>query len=265
LVLYEVDRVQINAQNSLESSRNMAKRIENAKRRAKQAQVEEEENNATFYEDASVLQEEISRSQEFVDSNKKTIATVIGIMVAVVALFFAFKFYMGGQETAAQEELFPAVFYFEKDSLDKALNGDGNSTSGLLAVMDEYGSTDAGNLASFYAGVSYLKKGEFDKAIEYLEDFGTDDFLWQARAYVLTGDAYMEKETYGEAVSYYKKGANYDENEQFTPIYMEKLALAQELNGSTEDAKNTLMSTLEKYPNYNNINEVKRNIGRLEK
>ncbi len=211
------------------------------------------------------MQEEISKSQEFVDNNKKTIGTVIVVIVAVVALFFAFKFYMGGQETAAQEELFPAVFYFEKDSLDKALNGDGNSTSGLLAVMDEYGSTDAGNLASFYAGVSYLKKGEFDKAIQYLEDFSTDDFLWQARAYVLIGDAYMEKGTYGEAVSYYKKGANYEENKQFTPMYMEKLALAQELNGSTEEAKNTLMSALEKYPNYNNINEVKRNIGRLEK
>ena len=33
----------------------MAKRIENAKSRAKQAQVEEQENTAAFYEDAEVL------------------------------------------------------------------------------------------------------------------------------------------------------------------------------------------------------------------
>ena len=120
--------------------------------------------------------------------------------------------------------MFQAVYYFEADSLDKALNGDGNNL-GFLDIADEYGITDAGNLANYYAGVSYLKQGKFELARLYLEDFSADDLLIQARAYSLVGDSYMEEEKYDDAAKYYNKAANYKPNKYFSPTYLMKRSL----------------------------------------
>ncbi len=49
---------------------------------------------------------------------------------------------------------------FESDSMDLALNGNG-ANYGFLDIIDEYGSTPAGNSAHYYAGYSYYSKGDY--------------------------------------------------------------------------------------------------------
>src|SRR5690606_3114897 len=136
-----------------------------------------------------------------------------------------FNYYKNNLNQEAQNQMFQAVFYFEADSLDRALNGDGNNL-GFLDIAAEYGITKAGNLANYYAGVSYLKQGKYELARLYLEDFSSDDLLVQARAYSLIGDAYMEEKNYEEAAKFYHKAAEYKPNKTFTPIYLMKEALA---------------------------------------
>jgi TolA-binding protein len=143
--------------------------------------------------------------------------------------------------------MFPAVYHFEADSLQKALNGDG-ANEGLIAIAEDYGMTKAGKLAKFYAGAAYLKQGKFDEAIQYLNDFSTDDLLIQARAYALTGDAYMEKNNLSEAINFYRKAADYKPNEFFTPAYLMKLGLAQELAKDTQGAIETYDRVATQYP-----------------
>ena len=72
--------------------------------------------------------------------------------------------------------MFQAVYYFEQDSLVKALNGDGNNY-GFLEIIDEYGFSEAANLSHYYAGVSYLKLGNYNNAISYLNSFSSSDLL----------------------------------------------------------------------------------------
>ena len=243
----------------------MAKRIDNARKKSKVQEntASQVEKDTAIYESAEVLRQEIDKTQEFVDSNKGLITKLIGGLVLVGVLFFAYKYYMGGQEEEAQGELSFAIFYYEKDSLNKALNGDANNTIGLLAIADKFGSTNAGNLANFYAGVSYLKQGKYDEAIKYASEFSSSDYLLQARSYAIVGDAYMEKKDYSNAVSYYKKASNYKPNKEFTPDYLIKLALAQELGGDKGAAKETYEMLLEEYPLYRSADEVKKELARL--
>jgi TolA-binding protein len=132
--------------------------------------------------------------------------------------------------------MFQAVFYFEADSLDKALNGDGNNL-GFLAIIEDYGITDAANLANYYTGVCYLKQSKFELARLYLEDFSSDDLLVQARAFSLVGDTYMEEENFEDAARYYSKAANYEPNKYFSPGYLMKAALAYEKLNQNDMAK----------------------------
>ena len=131
--------------------------------------------------------------------------------------------------------MFQAIYYFEADSLGSALNGDGNNY-GFLDIMDEYSGTEAANIASYYAGACYLKLGDYENAIRNFDNFSSSDYLVQARAYSLVGDCYMELDQFADAVTYFEKAASYKPNKEFTPIYLKKLAVAEEQRGNFEEA-----------------------------
>jgi tetratricopeptide (TPR) repeat protein len=120
------------------------------------------------------------------------------------------------------------VRYFEMDSLNLALKGDGNNL-GFEQIVDDFEGTEAANLANYYGGVIALKQGKYELALLYFEDFSSNDILVQARAYSLTGDAHMELKEYAEAAEMYHKASNYKPNKFFTPTYLMKEALAYEL------------------------------------
>jgi TolA-binding protein len=173
--------------------------------------------------------------------------------------YFAFNYYKGNQDALAQNEMFQAVYYFEADSLDKALNGDGNNL-GFLQIIDEFGITDAANLANYYAGVSYLKQGKYELARLYLEDFSSSDLLIQARAYSLVGDAFMEEENFDEAARFYNKAANYKPNKFFSPAYLMKEALAYEKLNQSDKAREAYDKIITQYwesPEYQNARKLK--------
>jgi TolA-binding protein len=144
-----------------------------------------------------------------------------------------------------------------------ALNGDGNS-AGFLEIAKKYGNTEAGNLANFYAGVIYLRQGAYPAAIAYLDDFSASDFLVQARAYSLVGDAHMEQEKYEEAVKHYLKAANYRPNKQFSPRYLMKAALAYEKLNNKAEAIKIYTRVIDEFWDAPEVQNAKKHKARLE-
>jgi tetratricopeptide (TPR) repeat protein len=194
------------------------------------------ENRTEILESSEALAEKLQGAETWMERHPKT---VVGVAVAVALLvggYFGFQYWVDNQNAAAQKEMFQAIRYFESDSLKLAINGDGNNL-GLKDIVSDYKFTDAANLASYYAGVAYLKLGQFELARLYLQDFSSNDLLVQARAYSLLGDTYMEENNFSEAAGYYQKAADYKPNKFFTPGYLMKAALAYEKNNQVDKAK----------------------------
>lgn len=198
-------------------------------------------------EDPDLLAGQFERAEDFFEQYQKPILGVAGAILLLIVGFFGYRYYQSTQNDEAQTEMFPSVFQFEADSLKKAINGDG-ANPGLKTIADEYGATKTGDIAAFYTGVGLLKQGKYDEAIEYLQNFNAKDLLVQARAYSLIGDAYMEKKSYSEAVDFYQKAVDYKSNKDFTPIYLNKLAVAYENAKETDKAIDAYNQILEKYP-----------------
>jgi predicted negative regulator of RcsB-dependent stress response len=155
----------------------------------------------------------VDRAKDFWGRFGKTITIALGAVIVVVGGFLIYKnFVQGPKERKAADAIFRAEQFYAQDSLDKALNGEG-TVPGLEKVISQYGGTEAGNRAKFMAASIYVKKGSFDKAINYLKDFDTDAPQVQARAYKLLGDAYAEKNNGKEALEYYKKAARHFEDD----------------------------------------------------
>ncbi len=222
-----------------------------------------EQNEDLLENPEKVTAEKINKAEAFIENNRKLVTYIGGVIGALILLgWFAYGYYED-QSNEAQVEMFPAQFYFDKDSFNLALNGDGASL-GFLDIANEYSWTKAGNLANFYAGVCYMKLGQYEDAIEYLSAFSADDWVLQARAYSLIADANMELELPGEAISYYKKAVNYEPNKSFTPTYMMKLALAYETMGDWSNAADVYEDLISTYPNASQIQDAKRFKARAE-
>jgi len=210
-----------------------------------------------FLEDSDALSGQFGKAEQFFDKNRNLVLGILGAVVLAVVGFIGYRYWINSQNEEAQTVMFPSVYEWEADSLKKALNGNG-ANEGLAAIADEYGATPAGNLAEFYAGTALLKQGKFDDAIDHLKNFKSSDLLVQARAYALTGDAYMEKKEYGEAIDYYKKAADYKPNAFFTPSYLMKLAVAYEQNKQNQEAIDAYNQIIEKYPTAAEVTNAKK-------
>jgi len=182
------------------------------------------------------IEETLSKTEQYIEDNQKSLMIIVGAIVTVIALFIGYqKLYIAPMEKEAQADMFMAELYFQKDSFNLALNGDGQYL-GFLDIADEYSRTKAGQLANYYAGLSYLNTGDFENAIEYLDDFSSDDIILSSLALGCIGDAYMELEDADNALSYYEDAASYTDNEFTTPRYMLKQAMIHEGNGDYADA-----------------------------
>ena len=159
--------------------------------------------------------------------------------------------------------MFQAVYYYEQDSIVKALNGDGNNY-GFLEIIDEYGFSEAANLSNFYAGSSYLKLGNYENAIKYLKSFSSSDLLIQARAYSLIGDSYVEMMDYDNAIKYFEKASSNNPNEYFTPSYLLKLALVYEQVDDLESALDCYITIINEFKDSSEFQISIKNRSRIE-
>jgi len=151
-------------------------------------------------------------------------------------------------EEKAADAIYKAQQYFAVDSSHKVLDGDGVS-KGVLYVMKNYSGTKAANLAHFYAGISYLKLGDFANAVKYLKDFSTDALQVQMVAYGSLGDAYAEEGKKEDAIEYYKKaGSTFEKDEFNSSEYLFRAALLSETLGKTKDALELYKELKEKFP-----------------
>lgn len=178
-------------------------------------------------ENPEAIADKLAGIESWAQRNPKIIMGLIGALVIVVGGFLFYRYYINRLDQQAQQQMFQAVHYFEADSLDLALRGDGNNL-GFVDIISDFKGTKAANLANYYAGACFLKKGDFKTALLYLQDFSANDLLVQPRAYCLMGDAYMELKDYTNAASYYMKAADYQPNKYFTPGYLMKAAIAYE-------------------------------------
>jgi tetratricopeptide (TPR) repeat protein len=185
----------------------------------------------------------------FLRYEKPLLTAVIAIAVVVGGWFAYQNFIVKPKEQEAENAVWKAEQYFREDSLKLALDGD-KFSHGFNYIISNYGSTKAGNLAKYYAGVSYLRLGNFNKAVDNLKGFNTPAKQIQMMAYGALGDAYSELNKNDDAVNYYKKAANtFTDDINMSSEYLFRAALKLEVLGKNSEALELYKELKEKYPN----------------
>lgn len=202
------------------------------KPKTKAEKVEAIEENSTTAEVFNTLDEGASKAEDWAVKNQKNIFILVGLAAAIVLGYLVYnKFIAEPKANEAMNEMFTAQKYFEeavngtaKDSLyNLALTG-GDGKYGMLDIVNEYSSTPAGNLANYYAGMSYLNLKDYSNAVKHLSDFKTDDAVLGPVAKGAIGDAFVQLNQQEDALGYYEKAIAASTNDYTTPMYLFKAA-----------------------------------------
>ena len=217
----------------------------------------------TQHDNLQDIENVLTKSEQFIEDNQKIITYIVGAIVIVVAGYLSLnRFIIQPREKEAQSQMFMAENYFEKDSFNLALNGDGNYL-GLLDIIDDYGMTKTARLARYYAGVSYLRLGEYKEAIDYLGRFKTKNIVLGPVREGSMGDAYLQLGEKDKALNHYLKAVKISENEFTAPIYLMKAGNLLELDGQHEKALQNYKTIKEKYPETTEGRNVEKYIARV--
>jgi TolA-binding protein len=183
-----------------------------------------EENPSGF----QTVENALSRTEQYIEENQKSLTIILIAIVVLIGGYLGYKkFYLEPANEDALEAMYVAENYFEQDSFQLALDGDG-ANYGFLDVIDEYSITKTGNLAHYYAGICYMRTGDFESAIDHLEKFDGEDIMVGSIAIGAIGDCNLELGNKEEAAELYLKAAVRKKNDFTSPIFLKKAGLVFE-------------------------------------
>ena len=179
------------------------------------------------------LDEVANKSEQWIEKISKPLFIGLVGIAALILVYLAYNKFISepNEVNAANELAYPRSFFDQAekaagakaDSLyNLGLKGGADGKYGFLDISKSFGGTKAGNLANYYAGITYLRQKDYKQAISYLSDFNSDDELLGPTALGAIGDAFADIDQPTEALEYYEKAANKKDNEFTTPMFLFK-------------------------------------------
>jgi len=202
----------------------------------------------------------LSKTEKYIEENQKSLTIIVIVIAAIIAGYLGYKkLFLAPAELEAQSEMYVAEKYFETDSFRLALEGDG-SYLGFIDIIDEYGITKCANLAKYYAGICYLKLGEYEEAIDNLKKFDSDDVLVGSVAMGAIGDAYIELGQLEEGLEFYLKAAERKKNDFTSAVYLKKAGLVYEELGDYKKALEVYEKIESQFPKSEESRDIEKYI-----
>lgn len=196
----------------------------------------------------------MSKTELFFENNGRKISYIFLTLLILGGLIYGYRALVSQPRVEKAAELLAeaqARFNVETPDYELALNGDANGL-GFLDVVDQFGSTPSGNLAKHYAGLCYVKLGDWENAAAYLAKFkpvkGLTGVVINAQNYGLQGDVAVAQGDYAKAVALFEKAAAAADNNLTTPLYLRKAGQAEQAAGNNAKAAAYYERIVNEYP-----------------
>jgi tetratricopeptide (TPR) repeat protein len=207
------------------------------------------------------LGEVYTRTELFLDRNKKAITIgVVALLVVVGGLLGYRRFVAEPLAREAAEMMWKAEYYFEVDSLDRALHGD-DQWPGFLEIAGSYGRTPSGDLAHYYIAAIYMQQGEYELALDHYRRADLDDDVLRVMAVGNQGDALVELGRPEEAVKQFDKAASMETNDFTTPMYLMKAGILHKQLGNHAAAEKAFNRIATEFPTSPDANQARKYAG----
>lgn len=172
------------------------------------------------------VDEAVITSGSFVMKYRNQLLIGLAAVIVIVGIYYAYQaFYVAPKTLDAQAAMFKGEQYFQVGQDSLALYGDGNGYVGFEAIINEYSSTKTGDLAKAYAGLSYARLGNYERALSYLKDYSGGDLMITPSIKGAIGDCLVNTGQVSESVSYFENAAKSADDILLSPLYYKKAAM----------------------------------------
>ena len=215
--------------------------------------------------------ENISKSEDFLLKNKKTILyAVIALIVIIAGIILYNNFVKAPREAKASTELAKGQTMFANQQFAQALNGDSTGYAGFVKIASDYSSTPAGNLANLYAGLCYANLDKWEDAVKFLDKSSpANDEMVSPAAVAALGNAYAHVKQLDKAVDALKKAAKMADsqaldntNNSLSPTFLLQAATILESQNKKDEALKIYQDIKKKYVNSAVSQEIDKYIER---
>jgi len=205
------------------------------------------------------------KAREFVEKNKKILSYILTGVIIIVAGIIIYRNNVKAENERAEALLSKIIGYYDNGDYKTAIDGiPQRNIQGLKYIVENYGGTDAGEIATYYLASAYFMLGDNDNALKYFKKYdGKDKLLFSAS---LAGIAaiYEIKGEYKKAGEYFEKAAQRFRENILVPEYLYNAARNYKLAGEREKALRLYERIKKDYPNFAKIRDVEIYIASLK-
>jgi len=205
----------------------------------------------------------------FYDLNKKNFNYgLTALVVLVIAVIIFINNRRANNEKAATElgKVFTIYDAGSNDSRQYKIAVDGQPERGIMglrSIVDNYGSTESGEIARFYLAGAYYNLGNYDDALKSYDSFSSSNDLLAAAALAGMGNCREAKHEYEKAATSFEKAAGKISNAINTPDYLNSAARCYGLAGEKEKAVSLFKRLKKEFPKTTYAREADRYISQF--
>ena len=199
------------------------------------------------------------KSTEYYENNKNRVYTIALSVVVVIALIFFYFNYKSKNNEAAGLELAKVKGIYANGLYMQAVNGDSLGMSkGLQYIVDNYGSSENGNIAKVMLANCYYNLRDFDRAEKYYKDFSGNNDMYKAASVAGIASVYEAKNNFIEAAKYYIKAATTSKLVSNNDEYLFNAIKNYSFANDNENLKKTVKELKKDYPKSKYIGQLNR-------
>ncbi len=188
------------------------------------------------------------KAKELYTEYQSKIFIGLGVLVIIVAAVILINQSSEKNNLKANALLAKVIPVYDGAQFQEAIDGRKlENITGLKEIVEEYGSTDAGEMAKLYLANAYFYLGQFDNAMKYYKDFGGSGDDFKASSYAGIAACYEAKKDNKEAADYFKKAASVSKANYQNPEFLLKAGINLIALNQNEDAKELFLKIKEDY------------------
>ena len=224
------------------------------KKKLSRREIKEDKLVSTYY-----------KAYGYFEENRSRVVMGVGILVVIAAMVY---FYINNRiedNKIAGIQLARVMNIYDQGSYLEAIEGrEGTNIVGLKNIVEEYGSSNNGEIAKIYLANSYNFLGRTKEALEYYEDYSGSNDIFEATALAGQASIYEARKDYDKAADFYLKASRVSDEDVLNPDYMLKAGINFMHAGDEEEAKDLFEKIKEDYNPSTAFREVDRYLAQIQ-
>jgi len=185
----------------------------------------------------------------FYDQYKKQISIGVTAVIVVVAATMIFLSNRAKNNDLATAKLAAISQFSDNGQYQMAIDGvPDRNLVGLKQIVEDYGSTPAGDMARFYLADAYYQTGKYQEALEAFKDCSPSDALLKASRYAGIAACYEALGKYEDAAGNFESAADKDATDDTISEHLNSAARNYALAGNKSKAVDLLKRIKKNYP-----------------